>query len=174
MKILVFSDSHGNPSLMADTVRAHLNAPDSSGTLDAVFFLGDGIDDFEKVRQTLPGPRYAAVLGNCDSYRLLEGGSWEKIVEAGDVRFLLTHGHRLSVKSGIQRAADYAIAKGADVLLFGHTHEAFDETIDGSMSGTSGGSVRCINPGSVGSWLGASFALLEIRDGRIFCSFGEG
>ena len=168
MKILVFSDSHGNPALMADTVRAHLNAPASSGRLEAVFFLGDGIDDFDKVRKALPGPRYAAVLGNCDSYRLLEGGSWEKTEEVGGFRFLLMHGHRRSVKSGIQGAADYAIAKGADVLLFGHTHEAFDAQINGS----SGGSVRCINPGSVGSWFGASFAVIEIRDGQILCSFG--
>ena len=170
MKILVFSDSHNNPALMLSAVRAHLSAPASSGTLEAVFFLGDGIEDFERMRNELPGPRYEAVLGNCDSYRLLEGGSWEKTVECGGLRFLLMHGHRHSVKSGIQRAADYAVAKGADVLLYGHTHEAFDERLDGS----SGGSVRVINPGSVGSWFGASFALLEIRDGQLFVSFGEG
>ena len=170
MKILVFSDSHNHPDLMTATVRAHLKAPASAGELDAVFFLGDGIGDFERLQNDYPGPRYAAVLGNCDGYALLDGGSYEKLVDLGGYRFLLSHGHRLSVKSGIQRAADYAIAKGADVLLFGHTHEAFDETIDGS----SGGSVRCINPGSVGSWYGASFALLEIRDGRLLCSFGEG
>ena len=75
-----------------------------------------------------------------------------------------------SVKSGIQGAADYAIAKGADVLLFGHTHEAFDEQIDGSA----GGSVRCINPGAVGAWYGASFALLEIRDGNLICNLCGG
>ena len=170
MKILVFSDTHGNPALMNETVRAHLNAPASSGRPEAVFFLGDGFEDFEKLERALPGPRYAGVLGNCDSYRLLEGGSWEKTVECGGIRFLLMHGHRRSVKSGIQGAADYAISKGADVLLFGHTHEAFDERIDGSA----GGSVRCINPGCAGSWFGASFALLEIRDGQLLCSFGKG
>ncbi len=170
MKILVFSDAHNHPDLMLSAVRAHLAAPASSGRLDAVFFLGDGIEDFERMQKELPGPRYEAVLGNCDGYRLLEGGSWEKTVECGGLRFLLMHGHRHSVKSGIQRAADYAIAKGADVLLYGHTHEAFDAQIDGSA----GGSVRCVNPGSVGSWFGASFALIEIRDGQLFVSFGKG
>ena len=170
MKILVFSDSHNNSGLMEEAVHANLAAPASSGRLEAVFFLGDGITDFERIAKAFPGPRYAAVLGNCDGYRLLAGGSYEKIVEVGGLRFLLMHGHRHGVKNGIQRAADYAIAKGADVLLFGHTHEAFDETIDGS----DGGSVRCINPGTVGAWFNASFALLEIRDGTLLCSFGEG
>ena len=170
MKILVFSDSHNNPDLMESAVRANLRAPASAGELEAVFFLGDGIGDFDRLREKYPGPRYAGVLGNCDGYALLDGGSYEKLTDCGGLRFLLMHGHRHSVKSGIQRAADYAIAKGADVLLFGHTHEAFDAEIDGS----SGGSVRCINPGSVGAWYGASFALLEIRDGRLLCNIAEG
>ena len=170
MKILVFSDSHNNPDLMEKTISANLRAPSSAGELTDVFFLGDGIRDFEKMQEKYPGPRYASVLGNCDGYVLLDGGAYEKTVERGGFRFLLMHGHRRSVKSGIQAAADYAIAKGADVLLFGHTHEAFDETIDGS----SGGSVRCVNPGSVGAWYGASFALLEIRDGQLFCNIGQG
>ena len=170
MKILVFSDSHNKTELMESAVRANLNAPASAGELEAVFFLGDGIRDFDRLREKFPGPRYAGVLGNCDGYALLDGGSYEKLVDCGGFRFLLMHGHRHSVKSGIQRAADYAIAKGADVLLFGHTHEAFDSEIDGSA----GGSVRCINPGSVGSWYGASFALLEIRDGKLLCNIAEG
>ena len=169
MRILVFSDSHNNSDRMEAALKANLRAPRSAGELEAVFFLGDGIGDFERLRGKYPGPRYSAVLGNCDGYRLLDGGSYEKTVDCGGFRFLLSHGHRLSVKNGIQRAADYAIAKGADVLLFGHTHEAFDERIDGS----SGGSVRCINPGSIGAWYGASFALLGIRDGQLLCSFGE-
>ena len=169
MKILVFSDSHRNPDRMEEAIRANLTAPESAGKLEAVFFLGDGIEDFDKVRAKYPGPRYFAVLGNCDDYALLEGGTYEKLVEIGGHRFLLSHGHKLGVKSGISRAADHAIRKGADVLLFGHTHEAFDAQIDGS----GGGSVRCVNPGSVGAWYGASFALLDLRpDGEIFCSFG--
>ncbi len=170
MKILVFSDSHNNPDLMEKTVSANLRAPASAGRLEAVFFLGDGIRDFEKVCEKHPGLRAEAVLGNCDGYVLLDGGAYEKAVDLGGFRFLLMHGHRHSVKSGIQRAADYAIAKGADVLLFGHTHEAFDEQIDGSA----GGSVRCINPGSVGAWYGAGFALLEIRDGKLICNLCGG
>ena len=168
MKILVFSDSHNHPDLMEKAVRLNVGHG-----LDAVFFLGDGYSDFERVMAKHPGPKYYGVLGNCDSYRLLAGGSYEKTVELGGHRFLLMHGHKHGVKGGIGGAVNYAVSKGADVLLFGHTHEAFDEPIDASADGSDGASVRAINPGSVGAWFGASFALLDLLpDGTIVCSFG--
>ena len=164
MKILVFSDSHNHPDVMERAVRANL-----SHGLDAVFFLGDGITDFERLEAKYPGPRYLAVLGNCDGYRLLEGGTYEKLADLGGRRFLLIHGHRFGVKTGIGGAVDYAASKGADVLLYGHTHEAFDETLCAS----DGTPVRVINPGSAGDWFSASFALLELLpDGRVLCGFG--
>ena len=54
------------------------------------------------------------------------------------------------------------------MLLFGHTHEACDLTVDGS----DGGSVRVINPGSCGSWYHPSFALLETVGEHLVCGFG--
>ena len=164
MKILVFSDSHNHPDRMDAAIAVNL-----SYGLSRVFFLGDGIRDCELMEAKYPGLTFSAVLGNCDSFRSLPGGNYEKLIEAGGMRFLLAHGHKLGVKSGIQSAADYAIAKGADVLLFGHTHEAFDETIDGS----SRGHVRCINPGAVGDWFHPSFALLEIIGDQLVCGFGK-
>jgi len=164
MKILVFSDSHNHPDLMEKAIRLNLDHG-----LDAVFFLGDGYPDFERLAAKYPGPLYLGVLGNCDGYRLLEGGTYEKLAELGGRRFLLIHGHRFGVKRSIGGAVDYAAAKGADVLLYGHTHEAFDETLDAS----DGTSVRVINPGSAGDWFSASFALLELLpDGQVLCSFG--
>ena len=164
MKILVFSDSHGNPAVMSEAIRKQMEHG-----LDMVFFLGDGIADFETVSKRFPGPRYAAVLGNCDAYTFLEGGVYEKLIEADGRRFLLAHGHRLGVKTGLQSAVDHAIRKGADVLLFGHTHEACDLTVDGSE----GGSARVINPGSCGSWYRPTFALLETVGEQLVCGFGE-
>ncbi len=96
----------------------------------------------------------------------------KQALEGTDVKVCVVVGFPLgamTTEAKVFETAD-AVAKGADVLLYGHTHEAFDERLDGS----SGGSVRVINPGSVGSWFGASFALLEIRDGQILCSFGKG
>ncbi|MBR4184328.1 MAG: YfcE family phosphodiesterase [Clostridia bacterium] len=164
MKILVFSDSHNHPDLMDKAMRLNVGHG-----LDAVFFLGDGYSDFVRIMAKYPGPKYYGVLGNCDSYRLLEGGTYEKLVELGGHRFLLVHGHQCGVKTGIGGAVKHAAEKGADVLLFGHTHEAFD----GPLDAPDGTSVRAINPGSVGAWYGASFALLDLLpDGTVVCSFG--
>ncbi|MCR4904902.1 MAG: YfcE family phosphodiesterase [Clostridiales bacterium] len=164
MKILVFSDSHNHPDLMDEAVRLNIGHG-----LDAVFFLGDGYSDFERIMATYTGPKYYGVLGNCDSFQLLAGGTYEKLVELGGHRFLLMHGHRHGVKSGIGGAVNLAAQKGADILLFGHTHEAFDEPLEAS----DGTSVRTINPGSVGAWYEASFALLDLLpDGTVVCSFG--
>ena len=167
MKILVFSDSHGHPSLMQDVIRAHMKA----GGLERVFFLGDGLHDLYSIREQWPMLTIDAVAGNCDGTLSFFDGAdepLERIADVGGMRFLLMHGHKYSVKSTIQPAADRGIARGADVVLFGHTHEAFDEVVDGS----DGGSVRLINPGSVGTWYDASFALLEIINGSLICSFG--
>ena len=141
------------------------------GGIDHIFFLGDGIRDFETVTNQFPTIPTEAVYGNCDSgfttYTMLSNAVPECSITVGGVRFLLMHGHKFDVKSTYQRAADYAIAKKADVLLFGHTHRKEDITIDGSDSGT----IRMINPGSCGMYNG-SFALLNIVNGQIVCGFG--
>ena len=162
MKILVFSDSHNNPSVMYDAVEKQL-----PHGLDAVFFLGDGAGDFAKLAKAFPGPEYVYVLGNGDPYAYQPDGVWEKLIERDGHRFLLMHGHRYNVKSSLQPAVDHAIRKKADVLLFGHTHEPFDRTLDGSE----GGSVRVINPGAAGSWMQPTFALLETAGEHLICGF---
>ena len=142
------------------------------GGLDYVFFLGDGIRDLETVSNEFPTVSMDAVYGNCDSgfttFADLSNAVYEKTVVAGGVRFLLMHGHKFDVKSTYQRAADYAIAKKADVLLFGHTHNRTDITIDGSDSGH----VRIINPGSCGLY-GGSFALLNVVNRQVVAGFGS-
>ena len=164
MKILVFSDSHNNPTRMDEAIKAQMKHG-----LDYVFFLGDGITDFDRVRAKYPGPEYHGVLGNCDTYSYRDEGVWEQSVDVDGRKFLLMHGHRYGVKTSIQPAVDHAIARGADVLLYGHTHEKCDLTLDGS----NGGSVRVINPGSVGAWYGGSFALIETVGESVVCGFGE-
>ncbi len=170
MKILVFSDIHGNTIRMTNAIRDHL----THGGVDRVFFLGDGIDDANAVmRKNFPDLPYDAVYGNCDefflSYTDREFIDTEKIVTAGGIRFLLAHGHKLFVKTQHQFAANYAIAKKADVLLYGHTHQREDVTIDGDK----GGHVRMINPGACNSHYDASYAVLNIENGQIVCGFGD-
>ena len=168
MKILVFSDSHGSTRVMTRAIQDNLK----HGGVDRIIFLGDGIRDMDTVSNEFPTIPVDAVHGNCDgaftTYAMLSNAVHEDIVTVGGVRFLLMHGHKRHVKPGYQRAADYAIAKKADILLFGHTHRAEDITIDG----TNGGHVRLINPGSCGIY-NASFALLNIVGNQVVCGFGS-
>ena len=164
MKILVFSDSHGNPSRMESAVRTQLRF----GKIDRIFFLGDGIRDFHTIERAFPSIICSGVYGNCDN-GYDPDVVYLRSAEVGGFRFLLMHGHKYNVKLTLQTAADYAISQKADVLLFGHTHQPTDITIDGS----DGGYVRMINPGSVGAWNHPSYALLDLQGEHIVCGFGS-
>lgn len=129
MKILVFSDSHGRLGLMLDAVEQERP--------QRVFFLGDCYRDGQALADAYPDIPMELVRGNCD---------WDKapdelIVEAGGVKFLLTHGHRYGVKGGTGQLARAAREKGVDVACFGHTHEALNMP---------GRGVLLFNPGSAG------------------------
>lgn len=169
MKILVFSDSHGKRNRIESVINEHLKF----GGIEHVFFLGDGLREIIELEKTYPQIKFEYVKGNCDDILITNTGDpnsiYEKQVEVGGVKFLLMHGHRYDVKSEHQRAADHGIAVQADVLLFGHTHNAEDITIDG----TNGGHIRMINPGSCGAWFGGSFALLDIVGDNLVCGFGN-
>ncbi len=129
MKILVFSDSHGRLGPMVDAIEQERP--------QRVFFLGDNYRDGQALMDAYPGLPMELVRGNCD---------WDKapdelLVEAGGVRFLLTHGHRYYVKSGPDHLARSARAKGAGVACFGHTHDALNMP---------DGGVWLFNPGTAG------------------------
>lgn len=164
MKILVFSDSHGRIANIKKALDEHLE----HGCVDHVFFLGDGARDIMTLAAAYPEIPFDYVLGNCDSTtgnpKLLE-----KVVSVGEVKFLLIHGHNHGVKEHIQRAVDYAIEKGADVLLHGHTHVSVDMTVDGSYRGQ----VRVINPGSCSSPYFGSYAVIYVEEKNVVCGFGK-
>ena len=79
-----------------------------------------------------------AVRGNADHLNLPE----EKVLEAGDVRIGLLHGHQFfSLNS--QFLTLKALDMGVDVLIFGHTHRFYHEAY--SLHGEK---VALLNPGS--------------------------
>lgn len=167
MKILVFSDTHESVDFMREGVEAHL----ANGGIDLLVHLGDGSRDFAIIKREHPGIPTISVAGNGEEFYASYLGRASLVLEqtfqAGGLRFLAVHGHRLHVKNGMQFAADYAISKGADVLLYGHTHVRADEVI----KGTGGGTVRTINPGTAGRWYNASYALLHVVNGQLVCGF---
>lgn len=112
MYALVFSDSHGAPQYINEVLLRQLSAP------DAVIFLGDGLRDLEYC-DTGDAPIYS-VRGNCDLGAFYEDE--EQMIELCGVRIFIAHGHRYSVKSGYTVIAEKAARRGADIVMFGHTH----------------------------------------------------
>lgn len=140
MNIGVVSDSHGD----TDSLRALVN---KMGELDALCFLGDVSDDARDLETWLAqcGRRTAfyAVKGNND-FAAFEPE--EMTLTLAGHRVLMVHGHRQGVKQGLLRLSLYARQKGADIVLFGHTHRAHVGR---------DGDVLLVNPGAagVGFWV---------------------
>jgi len=150
-KILVFSDSHGSTFVM----KALLDDPPDG--LTAVFHLGDGFDEAYRLMEKYPMYAYIGIKGNCDAPG--DGRHETVFTERGGVRFMLTHGHVYGVKSTLMSAVMKAVEGNADVLLYGHTHVADDESFEGSF-----GKIRAVNPGSVRM---AEYAEITIDDGLV-------
>lgn len=121
---------------------------------DHIIHLGDVMPDAEELSRQFPRIPVASVPGNCDF------GSAEEATKRftlGGKRFFITHGHRYGVKLGYESIINTGLASGADVVLFGHTHEVFDTWIDGTL---------IANPGAIG-YGGRAYGLLVIENGRM-------
>lgn len=129
IKILVFSDSHGELGRMEQVVAEEWP--------DGIFHLGDCWKDADELDCAFEIP-VTGVMGNCDG--AVSSESSEQKVTLGGVTFLLCHGHIYGVKSGYSAAVSHAKAEGADVLLCGHTHIPLYEQY---------GSLQLLNPGSI-------------------------
>lgn len=133
MKILVMSDSHGREMAAYEIMAAHTD-------VDILIHLGDGEDDIDLGLRELPAfgnKRIIRVKGNCDLGSPLPETSFDNI---GGFKFYITHGYRQSVKSGLNLILGDALKNERNVVLFGHTHEAFYDERHG---------VYLFNPGAV-------------------------
>ena len=96
---------------------------------EVVFFLGDGISDIEEIASSHPAIFFIAVRGNCDlSYSFLSRPllKTEEITLDGN-HILLTHGDLYGVKAGLSELCSLAESRGADIILFGHTHTPLEK-----------------------------------------------
>ncbi len=170
MNVLILSDTHKNRDRLKKVLELHRDA-------DAVIHLGDGYSDFSGI--DLGDIPLYRVRGNCDEESDGFGTlSDEELIELGGIKILMFHGHRHGVKFGLAKAAAYAVSKGADVLLYGHTHIPRQVYLGaGERAG-----IRVLerplwifNPGSLGSPREGmpSFGVLTIRDGQILLSHGK-
>ena len=157
MKLLVFSDSHGDISNMLKVMDIHSDA-------DVIVHLGDlvnDITDVSYVAETKKNVRYEYVAGNGDYYSRYD--VTQKIIQIEQKKIFLTHGHLFKI-----RYVDFSLMyeKGkelnCDVFLFGHTHIPFMEERNGCLY---------LNPGSISlprSSAGRTYATVDIiNSGKI-------
>ena len=170
MELLIFSDSHGRGSRMLEAFSRQTKRP------DAIIFLGDGLRDVSYCEfGDIP---VLAVCGNCDTFTFFGKGNAddEIVMTLGGKRIMMTHGDRYAVKNGLARIVAAADEKGADIVLFGHTHIPFEKYLPAGESeyGITLKKPLCLfNPGSVGGYEG-SFGCICIREsGEVIMSHGE-
>lgn len=139
MKCLVFSDSHGSADNILSALKLH---PDA----EYAFFLGDGIRDIDGIVDSYTPPIWYAVLGNCDFLGYLSGVAVKKTEELTlfGKKIVLTHGDLYGAKYGLSGLERMAEARGADIVLYGHTHVPSEDYISVNDRG-----VYFFNPGSI-------------------------
>ena len=156
MRIVVFSDSHGDIFQAVEVVRRNEK--------EKVFiFLGDGADELETLREMYPHKEFIGVRGNCDFFCHLPD---EYMMDSGSVKLLCTHGHLYSVKYSTEKLGESARKKGATVALYGHTHKALVKYDDG---------LYLVCPGSVSRPADRhpTYATIDITEKGIFCNIVE-
>jgi uncharacterized protein len=130
MEILIISDSHGYTSMFTKVLQRHPK-------IEFVIHLGDDSNDTSRITQIRPNATIEAVHGNCDKQKRFPT---EKLLELMDKRIFITHGHNYGVKSGLASLAIKGVKEKADIILYGHSHIAKTEMLDG---------IWVVNPGSI-------------------------
>ncbi len=124
---------------------------------DQILHLGDVTRDARTLAEQFPQIPLAAVCGNCDGRSELPD---ERLLTIGGRKILMCHGHTYGVKRGMGGAVAAAREAGADVLLFGHTHQAFCDLL---------GELWVMNPGSVGSLYSSTYGVIRITESGMVC-----
>lgn len=130
-KILIVSDSHGQNDNLRRVVK------NMAGTMDRMIFLGDAICSPEIIEE-IAGCPVDQVRGNGDSS--IYGIPNSKLIEIGEYKALITHGHQYGVYAGTDTLKQAARENGAQIAMFGHTHQPLIDTSS---------DVVVLNPGSV-------------------------
>lgn len=129
MKILIVSDTHRKNENFCRVI-------EKEGRVDMVVHLGDA-EGSEYYLQKVAGCPMEVVAGNNDFFSELPK---EKELDIGGYRVLLTHGHYYYVSVGMERIKEEGISRGADIVMFGHTHRPLLDMED---------EITVLNPGSL-------------------------
>lgn len=157
MRMLIVSDSHV-PDRAPDIPQEIKSYVRSNGPFDVVIHAGDltcrEVFEFFSVL----GKRFIAVAGNMDWLPLDE----YEVVDLGYLRLGVVHGDQVYPRGNKVKLAKIARRLGVEVLVYGHTHSASLDVVEG---------VVLINPGSVtgvpsggGITEKPSFMIMDVND----------
>lgn len=130
MRIGVMSDTHGELELAREAIR-------QMGKVDVILHAGDTYEDLENLSKDID-IEMIGVRGNIGSP---DKGPGELVLELGNYRIFLVHGHHYDVKHSLMRLYYRAKELDVDVVIYGHTHVALSAIEN---------NVVFFNPGSIG------------------------
>lgn len=128
MKILIVSDTHRKNENYFEVVRRQHP--------DMVIHCGDA-EGAERDLEAAADCPVKIVLGNNDFFSYLPR---ELDLVIGPYRVWVTHGHNYYVSMGMENIKREAVARGMDIVIFGHTHRPVIDI---------GENVTAVNPGSL-------------------------
>ena len=130
MKILIVSDTHGYNANFEKVLK-------KVGEPDMLIHAGD-VSGSEYYYENVISNATIMVMGNNDY-----GGLQPSVeFELKGHHFFVTHGHRYRVYYGLDTLLSAASARGADIVIYGHTHRP-DVTYDQNRK------IWAVNPGSL-------------------------
>ena len=153
-KILVFSDTHHKTDLCEKLLTR-------STDVNMVLHAGDCVKDALEMSYVFSDIDFKIVRGNND---YMSDEKDEILFDVCDKKIFLTHGHEYAVKYGYSYIARRAKNLGADIAVFGHTHEAYMGKKDG---------VYLLNPGSAGFCAHPGYGVITIENNILNASLHE-
>ncbi|MBD5541267.1 MAG: metallophosphoesterase [Lachnospiraceae bacterium] len=129
MRVLIVSDTHRHND-------NYFRVLEREGQLDMVIHCGDA-EGSEYLLQEAAGCPLHIVMGNNDFFSNLPR---EEELEIAGKKVLVTHGHYYCVSNGYELLKDEGMARGFDIVMYGHTHRPVVDKSDG---------IVVINPGSL-------------------------
>ena len=142
MRILVVSDTHGDFYSLK-------RALDAQPTAEVIIHCGDGSEQYQYIKDVYLQKQVIGVRGNCDWSSTL---SATEVTEVGGKRIFITHGHMYQAKFTTMNMIYAAREEKANILLFGHTHQAMTDYNDG---------LYIMNPGSCSGYY-ATYGVIDI------------
>lgn len=129
MKVLIVSDTHRNEEKF-------FSAIERETPVDMVVHCGDAEGNESIIREAAGCP-VEIILGNNDFFSDLPR---EREFKIEKYNIWLTHGHNYYVSMGNELIKEEAKSRGADIVMYGHTHKPVIDVTDGIIA---------INPGSL-------------------------